>query len=660
MAIQIVYWQSTDNICCNRTLPIAVIICLDPALVGQQSCPGGGVTNFEWPGIGAQLVDVYTVNNDCNNCLIYHYTVQYDDTQLVPGTKLETKDIQGMFCFGCLLQVVLASAGSEVSLRQNEDGSYTLTSQHGCEYNFVTSGVSVEDTPSLDLHLVGTTLSGDVNLSTSFGNSIVEFPDGLYVAPVGGLTVSDTSSVDLTLAGSNLSADAKISLAGGNILTLNVDGLFVAAVADFIQSVSDTNSVTLTVGGNNLTADVIVSPDAGNQLTPLGNGLFVGPAPGDFIQSVSDTESIDLDVTGNNLTANAIISPNAGNTLIFAGNGLFVPTPGSAFIQSVSDTNSVDLTVTGTDLTADVKISASFGNQIFVAGDGILVNSGAGITVSDTQTIDMVLGAPADISANVIISPNAGNILTNPGNGLFVPTDFVTSVVDTATVDLDVTAGALTANVISCQINPDGWWAACESWSPDTATTITVPSDATLKYAVGDKIRLVQDAITKYFYVIEVTATLLTVTAGTDFTLSANPITDPFFSHMLSPVGHPQRFTYTPTFNGFSVDPATPEVQWSLFGKMAHLAISTGEGVSDDTVFEVSLLVPMMVTANTFSARGAGFSGTDNGTFAPNIMAAISSLAPTILQLFTNSGSATTWTASGNKAANATIDYPIT
>lgn len=659
MAIQIVYWQSTDNICCNRTLPIPVIICLDPGLVAQQNCPGGGLTNFPWPGIGAELVDVYTVNNDCNGCLIYHYTVRYDDSQLVPGTKLETKDIQGMFCNGCLLQVVLASAGSEVSLRQNEDGSYTLTSQHGCEYNFVTSGVSVEDTPSLDLHLVGTVLSGDVNLSSSFGNAIVEFPDGLYVSPVGGLAVSDTSSVDLTLAGNTLSADVKISLAGGNILTLNVDGLFVAAVADFIQSVSDTNSVGLTVAGNNLTADVIISPDAGNQLTPLGNGLFVGPAPGDFIQSVSDTESIDLDVTGNNLTANAIISPNAGNTLIFAGNGLFVPTPGSAFIESITDTNSIDLIVTGTDLTADVKISSSFGNQIFVAGDGLIVNTGAGVTVSDSQTIDMILGAPADISANVIISPNAGNILTNPGNGLFVPPDFVTSVLDTVTMDLDVTGGVLSANVISCQINPDGWWAACESWSPDTATTITVPTDATLKYAVGDKIRLVQDAITKYFYVIEVAATLLTVTAGTDFTLSGNPITDPFFSHMLSPVGHPQRFTYTPVFDGFSVDPATPEVEWSLFGKMAHLAVSTGEGVSDDTVFTMTLLVPMFVTPNTFSARGAGFSGTDNSTFAANIMGTISSLAPTLLQFFKDSG-AVTWTAANNKAANVTIDYPIT
>lgn len=610
MALQIVYYQSLEQICCGKTLPIPVIICCDTALVAQQSCPGGGSTNFGWPGLGAELVDVYTLNNDCNPCLIYRYTVRYDDSQLVAGAKLKTEDIQGMFCYGCLLQVVLASAGSEVSLRQNDDGSYTLTSQHGCEYSFVTSGVSVEDTPSLDLHLVGTVLSGDVSLSTSFGNQIVEFPDGLYVAPVGGLIVTDTSSIDLTLAGTTLSADAKISLAGGNILSLNVDGLFVPP--DFIQTVSDTNTVDLNVGGNNLTADVIVSPDAGNQLFIFGNGLFVPTPPADFILGITDTASVNLEVVATVLSADVIVSPDAGNQLVEHPNGLFVPDPGTAFIQSISDTTTIDLDVTTNNLTA-----------------------------------------------NAIVDPLITNQLIVTAGGLYVGPDFVNSVADTATVDLDAGAGILTANVIQCAINPDGWWGACESWSSPSATTITVPSNATLKYAVGDKIRLVQDASTKYFYVIDVAATLLTVTAGTDFTLSGNPITDPFFSHMLSPVGHPQRFTYTPVFDGFSVDPATPEVEWSLFGKMAHLAISTGEGVSDATNFTVSLLVPMFVTPNVFSARGSGWSGTDNSTFAGNIMPAISSLAPTLLQFFPNSG-ATGWTASGNKAANATIDYPIT
>jgi len=611
MALQVVYWQSTDQICCGRTLPIDVIICLDPSLVAQQSCPGGGVTNFPWPGISARLVDVYALNNDCNPCLIYRYTIQYDDTQLVPGAKLQTSDIQGMFCFGCLLQVVLASAGQEVSLLQNEDGSYTLTSQHGCQYTFTASGISVQDTETLDLHLVGNVLSGDVNVSAVGGNQISVNPDGLFVGAVPDFIsgIVDTPSIDLTiLPGDILAASTNIAVDAGNQIIIQPTGLFVSA--PFIEGINNSSTVNLNVTLGTLTAGVILSPDAGNELLDLPNGLF---APSDFIQNVNDTATIDLDVTGNNLTANAIVSPDTGNILTALGNGLYVPTPGSAFIQSISDTFSVDLTVAATDLTADVRISASFGNQLAVAGDGLVSPLGAGITVSDTATVDMTLTAGYTIFADV--------------------------------------------NQVA--IHTDGWIPATESWSAPSATTITVPTNATLKYDVGDKIRLVQDATTKYFYVIEVAATLLTVTAGDDFTLTGNPITDPYYSHSLSPVGFPQRFFYLPTFGGFSVDPATPEVQWSLFGKMAHLAISTGEGTSDDTIFTVSLLVPMFVPANNFSARGSGWSGTDNGTFAGNIMPTISSLAPTILQFFPDSG-AVGWTAAGNKAVNATIDYPIT
>jgi hypothetical protein len=92
----------------------------------------------------------------------------------------------------------------------------------------------------------------------------------------------------------------------------------------------------------------------------------------------------------------------------------------------------------------------------------------------------------------------------------------------------------------------DGWQAASGTWTYASATTITVPTDATTLYSVGDKIRFKQGGAYKYFYVIAVAATLLTVTGGSDYTVATpTAITDIYYSKVASPVGFPQWFNWT-------------------------------------------------------------------------------------------------------------------
>lgn len=98
----------------------------------------------------------------------------------------------------------------------------------------------------------------------------------------------------------------------------------------------------------------------------------------------------------------------------------------------------------------------------------------------------------------------------------------------------------------------DGWIAVSDSWSYASATTITVPSDATTKYSVGDKIKLVQSAATKYFYVTAVSSTVLTVTGGTDYTVANSAISGIYYSKVETPLGFPGWFSYTPTFVNLS------------------------------------------------------------------------------------------------------------
>lgn len=98
----------------------------------------------------------------------------------------------------------------------------------------------------------------------------------------------------------------------------------------------------------------------------------------------------------------------------------------------------------------------------------------------------------------------------------------------------------------------DGWIAVSDNWSYASATTITVPTDATTKYSVGDKIKLVQSAATKYFYVTAVSSTVLTVTGGTDYTVANSAISGIYYSKVETPLGFPGWFSYTPTFVNLS------------------------------------------------------------------------------------------------------------
>jgi hypothetical protein len=101
-----------------------------------------------------------------------------------------------------------------------------------------------------------------------------------------------------------------------------------------------------------------------------------------------------------------------------------------------------------------------------------------------------------------------------------------------ADASIDITAKAS---------NFDGWIPVSDSWSYASATTITVPTDATTKYSVGDKIKLVQSATTKYFDIISVASTVLTVRGVTTETVANSAISGIYYSKVTTPQG------YTPT-----------------------------------------------------------------------------------------------------------------
>lgn len=120
----------------------------------------------------------------------------------------------------------------------------------------------------------------------------------------------------------------------------------------------------------------------------------------------------------------------------------------------------------------------------------------------------------------------------------------------TKVVDL-TTAQTLTNKTLTSPVfngNVDGWTSANETWAYASATTITVPSGAAAKYAKGDKIKLTQTTV-KYFYVVGVADTVLTVTGGSDYTLVSATISANYYSHASSPIGFPTWFAHTPVID---------------------------------------------------------------------------------------------------------------
>lgn len=166
----------------------------------------------------------------------------------------------------------------------------------------------------------------------------------------------------------------------------------------------------------------------------------------------------------------------------------------------------------------------------------------------------------------------------------------------------------------------DGWQATNETWTRASNNTINVPSGATSKYQIGDKLKFT-DTTVKYFYVTAVADTLLTVYAGTDFIVVGNPSSS-YFSRSENPFGFPEWFTWAPTLavasggtvptyantylNRFCIKGRT------LFGKISWYNASGGTPGAGTGAF--SLTQPVNIANYAMGALGSGIVYEAGGT----------------------------------------------
>lgn len=207
--------------------------------------------------------------------------------------------------------------------------------------------------------------------------------------------------------------------------------------------------------------------------------------------------------------------------------------------------------------------------------------------------------------------------------------------------DIDAT----NARVTTLEAHPTGWSALTETFTYASATTITIATGGTARFEIGDKLRFKQGAGYKYYYVVGVAATTLTVTGGSDYTVANSAITDVGLSRAASPVDFPEVFNWSPTQTGFSANPSGGVYQFRLDGVACTVFIrQPNNGTSNATTFTMTLPIAAKTLTDAIY-MGYGIV-VDNGGGATRGRFEVPTASST-LSIYTLDGSA--FTASGGK-----------
>ena len=320
-------------------------------------------------------------------------------------------------------------------------------------------------------------------------------------------------------------------------------------------------------------------------------------------------------LTGIDVATSTVIS--ASDTILGAIGKLQAQITGKPFISGAGDPTTSTVGTIGQRY-VNTSTGAAFRCTAIAGSDYTWVKQGS----TDDLVASAVTNAKLENMANNTIKGNvsgsaaapsdlsAANVRTiiNVADGADVTRTVVEAVSEIDAIadgdglvlnDASASAGAKTKFVLWSAIKTalsllftpkDGWIPANETWAYASATTITVPSGAASKYRKGDKIKLTQTTV-KYFYIIGVADTVLTITAGSTYTLAAEAISKNYYSKVENPQGFPEYFNlalgaWTTLGTAFTNQPSNDFWHFSIKGSFVTIygssttnATSGGAGI---------------------------------------------------------------------------------
>lgn len=330
MAQKEVTYTSSSKLSCADCLPANVILCVPASLIAPVLCPDQeSDETYEYRHIEARILSVCTAVN-CGLTASYTYTIDYNEELLLDDYDLRSRDIQGIFCKGCLTNWVEDLVGNEPTLTQ-EGNTVTFVSPHGCISTInitdvddlipsadCTYDIGSEDLQWEDLYICGTahidtaiidslTVEGDV----VFGTSLLPGSDCFYDL---GSALQQWN--DLFLCG-DATIGGEVILTASLIRTNTVDGTddhFISIAGG--AAASSTRGAYLTVYGNEAVGQTgnarVKSGDAaGSSVALIG-----GSTTSDILLSagVSGTTKFQANsVTFWQVTATGLIEQDATN-----------------------------------------------------------------------------------------------------------------------------------------------------------------------------------------------------------------------------------------------------------------------------------------------------------------------------------------------------------
>jgi hypothetical protein len=200
----------------------------------------------------------------------------------------------------------------------------------------------------------------------------------------------------------------------------------------------------------------------------------------------------------------------------------------------------------------------------------------------------------------------------------------------------------------------DGWIPVADTWTYASATTINVPTNATLTYQKGWGIRWKQGGAYKYAYLTTVAATLLTIAAGSDYSVANAAITDvAYCPNPTAALGFPDWFNFTIGYTGFSSNPTTLVSKFKITGQSIRIFyVQNALGTSNANTFTLTGL-PVAAASNftllpivCFGANNSANIGDPTTSYLNPLRVDI---AGTTVTLGNSHSSLSAWTASGTK-----------